>query len=172
MAAATKAFVQKGKPENPTPVQLAEIAASTVRGLDVPTPPTEQELILDSFDSIFTDSYSRYVGIPQFKTEKEVRTFTGTRVNGELLAVDSSELRVLEVAWIKTVESAFQTIMGKSSFAAWLDGGPDIGHLGRGADEFTLADLNQSAAELFDGKGSGWLIAGRSLRSYYVNGQS
>jgi hypothetical protein len=108
---------------------------------------TEEQLILASFNAVFTSSYRRVVGTPVFKTIDKKRTFTGTKnEDGVLMSVGSAELQAAELAWAKTMHGITRQITGKGPLSLWLAGGPDISCLGRGTDQFTLTDVNQGVA--------------------------
>jgi hypothetical protein len=109
-------------------------------------PESEEEQVLASLNAIFTGSYKRIVGEPKFKTDKKTkeRTFTGyTKGNGEFVQVAAGEWTPEENAWVKTIEGTLKNITGMGGYDTWASGGPDLGHLGRGEDQFTFADINQ-----------------------------
>jgi hypothetical protein len=153
--AARKAFQKEGITGEPTRKQLAAINERTINYLDVEEP-TERQKIADSINAIFTDSYLREVGTPKFgKKEKGKQDppFLGyfpvgtDRTNDEnLVKVAEGQFTEKEIRWVKMMEQTLRSITGKSGFDTWLSGGPDLLHLGRGEDEFTIQDLRQEAA--------------------------
>jgi hypothetical protein len=44
------------------------------------------------------------------------------------------------------MDRTLRSITGKSGMDTWLTGGPDLGHLGRGTDKFTIQDLQLEEA--------------------------
>ena len=109
-------------------------------------PESEEEQILASLNAIFTRSYERVVGVPKFQKDKKTkeRQFVGyTKPNGEFVKVAVGGWTYEEKVWVKTMEGTLKNITGMSGYDTWASGGPDLGHLGRGEDEFTFADINQ-----------------------------
>lgn len=107
---------------------------------------SEEEQILASLNAVFTNSYERVVGVPKFEKDKKTkeRRFIGyTKPDGVLVNVAVGEWTQEEKAWVKTMEGTLKNITGLSSHATWVSGGPDLGHLGRGEDQLTFADINQ-----------------------------
>ncbi len=107
---------------------------------------SEQEQILASLNAIFTNSYERVVGIPKFERDKKTmeRRFVGyTNLNGGFVSVAVGEWTEEEKAWVNTMEGTLKNITGMSGYATWASGGPDLGHLGRGEDQFTFPDINR-----------------------------
>jgi hypothetical protein len=118
---------------------------ATLESGETSEPESEEEQILASLNAIFTSSYKRIVGEPKFKTDKKTkeRTFTGyTRGTGEFVHVPAGEWTTQENAWVKTMEGTLKNITGMGGYATWASGGPDLGHLGRGLDEFKFEDIN------------------------------
>jgi hypothetical protein len=140
-----ESFLEAGQPSNPTPAQCMEIITDAIRLAEAAREKrpeaSEEQALLASFNSIFTSSYARVVGTPKFEKVDGERIFAhAEHENGQ--KIEGEELKSLERAWMQTVESTFVRIVGKGPYAAWLDGGPDIVALGRGADKFTLTDVN------------------------------
>jgi hypothetical protein len=148
IAALQEAFLEAGQPLNPTPARSMEIVTEAIglaeAGRAKAPRATEEQALLASFNAIFTSSYVRLVGTPKFKKVDGERTLTHA-VTEDGVKIEGDELKSLERAWMQTVESTFVRIVSKGSYAAWLDGGPDIVALGRGADKFILTDVNLNA---------------------------
>jgi hypothetical protein len=107
---------------------------------------SEEEQILASLNAIFTSSYGRIVGVPKFEKNKKTkeRTFVGyTNPNGAFVNVAVGNWTDEEKAWVRTMEGTLKNITGLSGYDTWATGGPDLGHLGRGEDQITFADINQ-----------------------------
>lgn len=152
--AARKAFQKEGITGEPTRKQLAAINERTINYLDVEEP-TEQQNIVDSINTVFTDSYLRVVGTPKFgKKEKGKQdppflgyfpVGTDKTKDANLVQVADGEWTTEEMGWVQMMEQTLRSITGKSGMETWLSGGPDLGHLGRGIDRFTVQDLRQEA---------------------------
>jgi len=144
-AALQEAFLRGGQPSSPTPAQSMEIITEAIRLAEAAREKgpkaTEEQALLASFNAIFTSSYARVVGTPKFQKVNRERIFTHAE-NEDGAKIEGDELKSLEHAWMETVECTFRRIVGKSSYAAWLAGGPDIVMLGRGTDKFMLTDVN------------------------------
>jgi hypothetical protein len=150
-AALQEAFLRAGQPPNPTSAQSMEIVTEAI-GLaeaarEKAPGATEEQALLASFNAIFTSSYARVVGVPKFKKVDKERIFTHAEKE-DGVKIEGDELKSFECAWMQTVESTFVRIVGKGSYSAWLNGGPDIVALGRGTDKLMLTDvsLNVEAA--------------------------
>jgi hypothetical protein len=107
---------------------------------------SEQEQILAALNAIFTNSYQRVVGVPKFEKDKKAkkRKFVGyTQTKGGFVSVAVDEWTEEEKAWAKAMDGTLKNITGLSGYATWASGGPDLGHLGRGEDQFTFSDINQ-----------------------------
>lgn len=144
-SALQEAFLEAGQPANPTPAQSMAIVTDAIERAEEARSKgpkaTEEQALLTSFNAIFTSSYARVVGVPKFKKVDGERIFTHAG-NDDGVKMEGDELKSLERAWMQTVESTFVRIVGRSSYTAWLGGGPDIVALGRGADKFRLTDVN------------------------------
>jgi hypothetical protein len=107
---------------------------------------SEEEQILASLNAVFSSSYERVVGVPKFEKDKKTkkRRFVGyTNPNGAFVNVAAGAWTEEEKAWVKSMERTLQNITGLGGYATWASGGPDIGHLGRGEDQFTFTDINR-----------------------------
>jgi hypothetical protein len=107
---------------------------------------SEEEQILASLNAIFISSYQRVVGVPKFEKDKKTkeRRFVGyTNPNGVFLNVAAGDWTEEEKAWVKTMEGTLKNITGLGGYDTWASGGPDLGNLGRGEDQFTFTDINQ-----------------------------
>jgi hypothetical protein len=107
---------------------------------------SEEEHILASLNAIFTSSYERVVGVPKYEKDRKtkVRRFVGyVNPHDVLINVAVSEWTDEEKAWVKTMEGTLKNITGLGGYDTWASGGPDLGNLGRGEDQFTFADINQ-----------------------------
>jgi hypothetical protein len=151
--AVARAIVDANLKGDPTHKEVIAIINNAIQDIDAAAEPgekeeleSEEEQILASLNAVFTGSYQRVVGVPKFekdKTTKERRFVGYTKPKGGFVKVAVGEWTEEEKAWVKTMEGTLKNITGMSGYDTWVSGGPDLGHLGRGEDEFTFADINQ-----------------------------
>jgi hypothetical protein len=151
--AVARAIVDAKLTGEPTHKQVVSIVKNASDDIDAAaeseekkTSDSEEEQILAAINGIFTSSYQRVVGVPKFEKGKKTkeRRFVGyTDPNGAFVNVAAGDWAEAEKAWVKTMDGTLRNITGMGGYGTWASGGPDLGHLGRGEDQFTFADINQ-----------------------------